>query len=416
MNFVVHRTLLDSSAPNFDNGGTMSKTIQDPIHGGIKIDEWCTKIIDSPQLQRLRRIKQVGFANLVYPGANHTRFEHSLGVMYIASILVEKMHVGEREKKEVIAAALLHDIGHAPFSHSSENIVKKYLRVGHEDVLPLIKGTELEDVLKEEGLRIRRISELIKGPSIISGDIDADRMDYLVRDSYYTGVAYGVFDLRRLIDKIYFDAEKPIIEGSALRAAESLLLSRFMMYPTVYYHHVCRIARKMYEKALERCIEDGSLDVKLLLKMDDHDIVTFLRSQKGYAGEIMGLIDNRRLFKRAIYVSRSRVGLEKINAERAEAEIAAEAGVDEKYVIVDAPQPEEAKELKAVVDVDGQQLKLEEVSPLVRALKEAERDILQLGVYTKKEYVDAVAKAAIRYFNIERIPKQRRLDEVLPIW
>ncbi|AEA47869.1 HD domain-containing protein [Archaeoglobus veneficus] len=394
----------------------MPKAIQDPIHGSIKVEDWCMELIDTPQLQRLRRINQIGFANLVYPGANHTRFEHSIGVMHIAARLADKMTCDERSKMEVVAAALLHDIGHAPFSHSSEIIVKKYLRMEHEDVLPLIKGTELEDVLNDAGLRPRKIAELVKGPSIVSGDIDADRMDYLVRDSYYTGVAYGVFDLMRLVDKIYFDGETPIIDGSALRAAESLLISRFMMYPTVYYHHVCRIARKMYEKAVEYCIEEGELEAKLLLKMDDYDMVAFLRSRNGYAGEVMELIDSRRLFKRAIYVNRSRVGIEKINARRAEVEIAAEVGIDEKYVIVDAPQVEEAKELKAVVDVDGQRMKLEDVSPLVRALKEAEKDILKLGVYTKKEFVEEVARVAVKYFNIERIPKQKKLDEVLPIW
>jgi len=394
----------------------MPRKIQDPIHGGICIDDWCMKIIDTPQMQRLRRIKQVGFASLVYPGANHTRFEHSLGVMHIASVLAPKMQADEREKREIVAAALLHDIGHAPFSHSSENIVKKYLKMEHEDVFPLIKDTELEDVLKDEGLRPKKICEHIKTAGIVSGDIDADRMDYLVRDSYYTGVAYGVFDLKRLVDKIYFDGEKPIIDGSALRAAESLLLSRFMMYPTVYYHHVCRIARKMYEKAVERCIEEGSLEAKLLLRMDDHDVVAFLRNQEGFAGEMMKLIDNRRLFKRAIYVSCGRLCIERINSRRAEREIAEIAGVDEDCIIVDVPQLEEAKELKAVVDVEGQQAKLEEMSPLVRALKDAEKDTMKLGVYTKKEYADAVARAAVRYFGIEKTLKQKKLDEVLPIW
>ncbi len=416
MKFVVYRNFLQSNLIQFDNGGIMARTIQDPIHGSISVDDWCIKIIDTPQMQRLRRIKQVGFASLVYPGANHTRFEHSLGVMHIASVLASKMQVSNEGRREVIAAALLHDIGHAPFSHSSESIVKRYLKMEHEDVFPLIKGTELEDVLEDEGLRPKKICEYIKGAGIVSGDIDADRMDYLVRDSYYTGVAYGVFDLKRLVDKIYFDREKPVIDSSALRAAESLLLSRFMMYPTVYYHHVCRIAKKMYEKAVERCIEEGNLEAKLLLRMDDHDIVAFLRDQEGFAREMIERIDSRRLFKRAIYVSCSRLGVERINTKRAEREIAGMAGVDEDCVIVDIPEIEEAKELKAIVDVEGQRVKLEEISPLVRALREAEKDTMKLGVYTKKEYVDAVARAAIHYFNIERTPRQKRLDEVLPIW
>jgi len=398
------------------------KTIRDPIHGTIKVSDWIMKIIDTPIVQRLRRISQLGFTNLVYPGANHTRFEHSLGVMHIAELLVEKMDADEQTKKEIVAAALLHDVGHAPFSHSSERIVKKYLRLDHEDIVYIIKGSEVEDILKDEGLRVNKVCDHIRGKShvgIVSGDIDADRMDYLVRDSYYTGVAYGVFDIMRLIEKIYFDGGRLVIEAGGLRAAESLLISRFMMYPTVYYHHVCRIARKMYEKAMEYSIEEGLIEPGDLLKLDDYDIVTFLRSQKGYPGEIMRLIDTRRLFKRAIYVGRQRVDLTEVmnlNVRRAEREIAEMAGIDSQYVIVDIPPLEDARELKALVNVEGELVSLEEASPLVRALKEADKDVWKMGVYTKKEYVEKVAKAAADYFGIRKIPQQKKLDEVLPIW
>ncbi len=398
------------------------KTIRDPIHGAIEVADWIMRIIDTPIVQRLRRINQLGFTNLVYPGANHTRFEHSLGVMHIAKLLVEKMDADEQTKKEIVAAALLHDVGHAPFSHSSERIVRKYLRLDHEDIIHLVRGSEVEDILNDEGLRIGKIFDHIRGKShvgIVSGDIDADRMDYLVRDSYYTGVAYGVFDIMRLIEKIYFDGGRLVIEAGGLRAAESLLISRFMMYPTVYFHHVCRIARKMYEKAMEYSIEEGLIEPGDLLKMDDYEVVSFLRSQKGYPGEIMRLIDTRRLFKRAIYVGRQRVDLTEVmnlNVRRAEREIAEMAGIDSQYVIVDIPPLEDARELKALVNMEGELVSLEEASPLVRALKEADKEVWKMGVYTKKEYVEKVAKAAADYFGIRKIPQQKKLDEVLPIW
>jgi hypothetical protein len=279
-----------------------------------------------------------------------------------------------------------------------------------------VRGSEIEDVLKEEGLNIRSILDHIKGKShigIVSGDIDADRMDYLVRDSYYTGVAYGVFDIMRLINKIYFD-DGLVIDGGGLRAAESLLISRFMMNPTVYFHHVCRIARKMYEKAVEYLIEEGLIDAKELLRMDDHDIVAFLRNQKEYPAEIMWLIDSRKLFKRAIYVGRQRISgdILRVSVERAEKEIAEMAKVESKYVMVDISPMEEARELKAMVNIEGELVSLEEASPLVRALKEAEREVWKMGVYTKKEYVEKVAKAAADYFGIERVPMQKRLDEI----
>lgn len=392
-----------------------AKTIRDPIHGNITIPDWCVKIMDTPQIQRLRRVKQLGFAHLVYPGANHTRFEHSIGVMHVVLKLADRIECDDREKRECIAAGLIHDVAHAPFSHSSDNLLRRYLRFEHENILPVVRGTELEERLKEEGLRLGKIAKIVEGHSIVSGDIDADRMDYLVRDSYYTGVAYGVFDLMRLVERIKFRGMEPVIEGRALKAAESLLLSRFMMYPTVYHHHVCRIARKMYEKAVERCIEDKLIKPVELLKMDEYDVVSFLRGLDGYPGEMMKRLDERKLFKRAIYVSRWRIPAEKIDAKRAEVEIAEEAGVDVERVIVDVPKEEEVKEFRALVEVDGELRTLEEVSPLVRALREEEKNSMMVGVYTAEKEVGRVARAAMRFFGIREIV-QKRLDEVLPIW
>jgi hypothetical protein len=395
-----------------------TKNIHDAIHGTITVEDWQLRIIDTPQIQRLRRIKQLGFANLVYPGANHTRFEHSIGVMYIASKLAERLECDEDERMEIVAAALLHDVGHAPFSHSSELILRKYLRMKHEEYL-IKRGGELKEVLKDLGLRVGRIAEHIAGKryGVVSGDIDADRMDYLVRDSYHTGVAYGIFDLERLIAKIKFEGDM-VIGAGGIRAAESLLISRFMMYPTVYFHHVCRIARKMYEKAVEMAVIEGKLDARQLLTMDDYDMVSFLRNAGGYQSEIMGMIDSRKLFKRALYIGPDSIDskeLEKLSAEKVEREIAEEAEIPEEYVLLDIPPLEEARELKALVEVEGDKKRLEDVSPLVRALKEAERTTWRLGVYTKPEYIERVEKAAIDFLGIERLPKQKRLDE-LPIW
>ncbi|MDI9645801.1 MAG: HD domain-containing protein [Archaeoglobales archaeon] len=382
----------------------MEKTIQDPIHGIIKVEEWMLKIIDTPQFQRLRRIKQLGFANLVYPGANHSRFEHSIGVAYLAEKIREKLDLDV----DVVAAALIHDIGHAPFSHCSERLLEKYAKVRHENIKILIKD-ELKDAIEELGFKISRISDLIEGkiPSIVSGDIDVDRMDYLVRDSHYTGVAYGVFDINRLLDKIRFENEVVIDEGG-LRAAESMLISRFLMYPSVYFHHVCRIARKMYEKAMERIINDG-FDAKNLLKMDDCEAMMLIREKDK---EFYEMLTNRKLFKRAVYVGREAVDLQKVmrvDEKRAEAEIAEEVGIDERYVIVDIPEIEEIREVRVKVIVDGEEMRLDEASSLVRSLKEASINNWKLGVYTKKEFVEKVSKAARDYFGIEKTV-QRSLD------
>lgn len=394
------------------------KIIQDPIHGNITTEDWIIDIIDTLCFQRLRRIKQIGFGNLVYPGANHTRFEHSIGTMHIAKLLTQKMDISEKIKDEIIAAALIHDIGHPPFSHSSERLVNKYLGLEHED---LVKDTGIKDILLERGLRVGEIFQHIKGNSsidIVSGDIDADRMDYLVRDSYYTGVAYGVFDLMRLVNKIYFEDRRMIIDSGGLRAAESLLISRFMMYPTVYYHHVCRIAEKMYEKALEKCLVYELIEPERLFRMDDYDVISFLRNREGYPGDMMSRIDSRKLMKRAIYVNLPRIGVDvtKVDPHHAEEEIAEISNVDPNYVIVDIPPLEETRELGALVNMDGELAKLEDISPLVNALKSGYGEGWRMGVYTLKEYRDKVAIAAADYFEIEKIKKQKRLDEVLLLW
>lgn len=373
----------------------MEKSIQDPVHGLIKLEDWQISIIDTPQFQRLRRIKQLGFANLVYPGANHTRFEHSLGAMHLAKILAKKLEMGD----EVVVSALLHDLSHPPFSHSCEGILKAH-GFEHEAIEFSIKG-ELKDLLNDLDFNLKRIADIVSGKnaSIVSGDIDVDRMDYLVRDSHYTGVAYGIFDISRLIDKIKFQ-NGVIVEEGGIKAAESLLISRFMMYPAVYYHHVCRIATKMFERAMERVIEAG-LDPKRLFEIDDCEAMELIKS---HDPEFYELLQNRKLFKRAVYVGRESVDLkeiQKLKEKRVEERIAENAGLDRKYVIVDIPPLEDVREFRVSVEVGGKIEKLENVSKLVRALKDSWIHNWRFGIYTKKEYVEKVRRSAVEILGID---------------
>lgn len=375
----------------------MEKSIQDPVHGLIKLEDWQIAVIDTPQFQRLRRVKQLGFANLVYPGANHTRFEHSLGAMHLAKILAKKLELDD----EVVVSALLHDIAHPPFSHSGERIMKTYCSSGHEEIRLAING-ELGDVLNNFGFSIKRISDIVCGKraSIVCGDIDVDRMDYLVRDSHYTGVAYGIFDTSRLIEKIKF-RDGVIVEEGGIRAAESLLISRYMMYPAVYYHHVCRIATKMFERAMERVIEAG-FEAKKMVEIDDCTAMWLI---KNHDPEFYEFLQNRRLFKRAVYVGKESVDLKEIlnlNEKRVEERIAEIAGVDRKYVIVDIPPLEEVREFSVRVEIDGKLERLEEVSKVVKALKTSWIDNWRFGIYTKKEFVDRVRKAACELLGIDK--------------
>jgi len=378
------------------------KTIQDPIHGLIKLDKDTLKLIDTPQFQRLRGIKQLGFAYLVYPGANHTRFEHCIGTMHLAKILARKLKLGQ----EVVISALLHDIAHPPFSHSCEGLLRDHM-IDHESIEMAVRG-ELREELDNLGFSLKELKKIISGEeeSIVCGDVDVDRMDYLVRDAYYTGVAYGIFDISRLMDKIRFE-NGLVVEEGGIRAVESMLISRFLMYPSVYYHHVCRIATKMFERAMERIVKKG-LRIEELFEMDDSDAIMLL---KMHEPEFYSMLRNRRLFKRAVYVGRESVDFRevmKVDEKRAERKIAEMAGIDEKYVIVDIPEVEEVREFSIRVEIGEKIRRIEEVSALVRALRSSWMENWRLGVYTKKEFLEEIKRCAIEYFGIDK-SVQRKL-------
>ncbi|NOY10679.1 MAG: HD domain-containing protein [Archaeoglobi archaeon] len=379
------------------------KLIHDSVHGTIKLEEWMVELIDTPQFQRLRRIKQLGFADLVYPGAHHTRFEHSIGVMHVASKLTTDPHI--------LAAALLHDIGHTPFSHSGEIILKKYMRREHEDVRDIIGKSEIGDILDRHGIDWRRVAEEVARPPV-SSVIDVDRIDYLLRDAHYTGVAYGVVDFDRLVEKMHFDGSRVFVDAGGVRAVESFLISRYLMYSAVYHHHVCRIARKMFERAMEWMIEEGMVEPGDLARMDDYDVTWLMRSSEGLAGEIASRLSTRRLFKRAIYSPRGDVGVnvERVDSAKAAREIAEDAGVEDGHVIVDIP-PLESSEYDVPVLVDGEFVSIAKLSPLVIALKNAQVANWRLGVYCPEEHVEKVRRAAVDYFDI-KTSKQKKLSEL----
>ena len=161
--------------------------------------------MDMPQFQRLRRIKQLGLISLIYPGATHTRFEHSIGTMNLGSKLSEELDLSNDEIELIRASALLHDIGHGPFSHVSEGV----LSVPHEELTKyVITKTSMKDLL-EEKFDVSKIVNIVNGKGylgpIVSGELDVDRMDYLLRDSHNTGVAYGVIDYERIISNLKLD-------------------------------------------------------------------------------------------------------------------------------------------------------------------------------------------------------------------
>ncbi|HOW14453.1 HD domain-containing protein [Methanosarcina sp.] len=397
------------------------KVVLDPVHGYIELDEVVQELLATPQMQRLRRVRQLGFSNLVYPGANHTRFEHSLGTMHLASMLMKNLDsIDEDKKLEIRVASLLHDIGHGPFSHVTENVIYKYTRRRHDEIKEIVGKGEVKEVLSKHGIYPGELAKHVEGETslgqILSSEIDVDRMDYLVRDAHYTGVAFGVVDYNRLINQMRFHEDRLVIDHGGLKAAESLLVSRFWMNSSVYYHHVTRISEAMCSKAVEHMIEDGELDPFRLRQMDDTDLVSAMRNSKGHGGELARKLDARKLYKRALYIGLEDAGKgvlkHRDKIERAEKEIAELAGVDQQCVLVDIPKTPEMLEMKAMIKTDHKLVPLNEASHFVSILQEAHMDNWRMGVYCPKEHCEAVGKAAKEYFNVKKVTKQFKLSDL----
>jgi HD superfamily phosphohydrolase len=397
------------------------KVVLDPVHGYIELDDLAQDLLSTPQMQRLRRVRQLGYSNLVYPGANHSRFEHSLGTMHLTSALTRSLDSIEEERKtEIKAAALLHDVGHGPFSHVTENVIDKYTRRRHDDVKEILGKGEIREVLSKYGISPGNLVKHIKGETslgqILSSEIDVDRMDYLVRDAHYTGVAFGVVDYNRLINQMNFYEDRLVVDYGGLKAAESLLVSRFWMNTSVYYHHVTRISEVMCSRAVEYMIENKEIDPLKLRQMDDIDLVASMRNATGYAGELSRMLDARKLYKRALYVGLADVGKAVLRhrdlIRRAEIEIAELAGVDPEYVLVDIPKTPEMLEMRAMIKTDHKLIPLNEASHFVSILQEAHMDNWRMGVYSLKEHCEAVGKAARDYFEVKKPIKQFKLSDL----
>lgn len=391
--------------------------IRDPIHGYIEIRPYIEKLLDSKIVQRLRNVKQLGWTNLVYPGANHTRYEHSLGTYYLASRLSSGL--SEQDRVEIEIAALLHDIGHGPYSHDCEEVIEKYTRRSHCDVKFLLDKEEIVTVLDGLGIKPVTIANHIRGESrlgqLVNGTLDVDRMDYLIRDAYYTGVSYGIVDVEHLLRNLVFHDEALVLSQRGIKSAEALLMSRFLMYPSVYNHHVGRISGAMFVHALETAIDSGDLNPFELQLMDDYEINVRMRSMNAYSADMIRRLNARSLFKRALFVGfdsvdRSIIRYTKSNRD-IEAEIARLVGVESGYVLVDIPKVPELKERNMKVLVESGQLKyIDDVSHLARIIEESYVDDWRLGVYTLPEYRDRVGQIARDYFNVEKTPKQSKLE------
>ncbi|MDQ1262096.1 MAG: uncharacterized protein QG575_1277 [Euryarchaeota archaeon] len=390
--------------------------IRDPVHGYVLLEGHAQEIADTPQMQRLRWIKQLGLASLVYPGANHTRFEHSLGAYHLADLLANHLGLPEEDRMLVGAAALLHDVGHGPLSHATESALAPYLRKDHESIIDILKKGELRAVLDKYGLKASDIQTAINGVGlgqIVSGEIDVDRMDYLIRDAHYTGVAYGVIDRLRLLQKMNLHEGELVVEAGGVQAATSLLISRLLMHPSVYYHHVCRISECMVSAGIRRMIEEGA-SASCVKDMDDIQLFNSLDRSGGYAAEMASRIRSRRIFKRAVYV-----GLEcldpsvlKVSEKMLAQEIAHEARIDADYILVDNPTLTDTPEGNFPALVEGEVRPLRDVSPLVSILERAHRATWRFGIYCRDEDREKAVLAARRCLNLKKNTVQHTFSDI----
>ncbi|RLM49811.1 HD domain-containing protein [Halorubrum sp. Atlit-28R] len=385
------------------------KAIKDSVHGHVRLGDLATDLVDTPAFQRLRHIKQLSTVRLVYPSANHTRFEHSLGVYHLARRAVEGFDLDADTAAHVRAAALLHDVGHGPYGHQTEGIIRRATGRDHDDVAWLLTDADREvcRVLERNGLDPERVAALIDGEGalgpLVSGELDVDRMDYLVRDAHHTGVPYGTVDTGRLVTELRLiggdgpgeSADFVLAEGN-VATAESLLVARSLMNAVVYRHHVSRVAGAMLERACERYLDRTGTEVEAFREMADHDLLVELRDRVPALGE---RIERRDLYKRAVWAGIDEVPAGTVDAGRAEEraaerEIADAVGIDRDAVIVDIPSRPTLKESGSAVVVDGVPQRLEDASELVAGLRAAERRRWTLGVYCPAERVEPVADAA----------------------
>ncbi|MFN3599210.1 MAG: HD domain-containing protein [Aquificaceae bacterium] len=283
----------------------MFKEFSDPIHQLIKADQEETKIINSYPLQRLRFINQLGIAYLVFPSAQHSRFEHSLGTMELAGRICNSLGLGDKKLYKLFRlAGLIHDIGHTPFSHTTEVLLgnksheiigeKVFYQEGLADIL-LDCGYAHEDLEVLIQIAFRKSENL---PNIITGEFGADRMDYLRRDAYFCGTSYGFFDYSRLLENILLVEGKKCVHISALRSLESFILGRYFMYSQVYFHKVVRILNIHLKELLEEFFQEDLLNREDFHRKTDSHLISLLldRHKEERVRRIIGREHYREVF------------------------------------------------------------------------------------------------------------------------
>jgi hypothetical protein len=417
--------------------------IKDPVHGYVYITEREKEIIDSYPVQRLHRLRQLAGSEYVYPGANHTRFEHSVGVMYLAGKVTENPNVSrlvsKNEAETVKIAGLLHDVGHGPFSHVFEQLLDRELGKTHEDMTQwIIENSELKDTLRRNGYDAEEVGKLATGKlhkpkkafldQIISSAVDVDKQDFIVRDTLHTGAQYGFIDIFRLIHALDVLDEDLAIDLGALSALESLIIARIESFKSIYFHRVGRAAQIMLAMAMEKA--NGELGLTRFrtpeeyMAMDDYTVWTMLKNCKKSA-QIIRNLERRRMLKcayeRTFYerdTMISNIFSRETHRRQLQEDIAKKAGIETENVIIDVPtvpsvpyyhtallEPMEVPVFYRTQSGDKVPQRLSEISKIFETLRGF---INILRVYSDEKNREKVSQAASKILG--EIPSTARIS------
>ena len=433
------------------------RVINDPIHGSFSIDGVKEELLSTPEFNKLSHIKQLGLAHLVFPGAHHTRFEHSLGVSHLAGRMADSLSLSADESTIVEVAAMLHDVGHGPYSHTLEHILHER---GGADHMHITEGiiTGDYDILSDEEMKLfpnrrtvpdilesfdiepKEVASLIHGPDaggkernlfhwgegaesfesqdhtlahLVHGPVDCDQMDYLLRDAHFTGVRHGVIDHHRLIHCMERHSGDIAITEGGLSALEGMMTARALMYSAVYFHRVTRITEVMLSRAVERSV-DSLPEAVEMQRMVDAEVWHALDSAGSFAKDMLKRLKYRRLLKNCLTRRMEELSPDQIerlvhlatNADeriQVEDEIARRAGLEPGYVCIDVPsiklllsEPRMSAVDVRIIGKDGRTRWFREHTPVADALRKRQVSQNAMSVITLNGYEEAVSSIAER--------------------
>jgi uncharacterized protein len=394
------------------------KIINDPVYGTFKIDPTIVFMIDLPCFQRLRKIRQLGFSELVYPGTHHTRFEHSLGVCYLSKQFLSNLKENNEELETIIdkeciiesqIAALYHDVGHLPYSHVTEILLgnnpeinkiiteNKYTDVKPHEVLSseLVKNNYIREAIAfvnentDYNIDPDSIANLILGLShqkdpnnvflgqILHGNVDVDRIDYLCRDSHYAGVPFGQVDVGRIAQTLTTNIDKVsgrvllATELKGIEAIEGLLVSRTLMYSSVYFHHTGTACSAYFTRLVNRYLQEEDINPLCLLHLDDATLMSTLSKVPYLSKEIRNL-NYRRIPKTCTLVKASDISDEmsfesfmEENTLNNRMDLESKIGSD---IIIEIPKYREYEEIHTYIKHEGSVQRITKHSKIIEGM------------------------------------------------